>query len=72
MCLIAINGAILGFDIAWDKAWFNFIWKYCKEGTYLAERQAKERNIVTTIGSVFVGIKPARYKGSVKIIRISK
>ena len=57
MGLIAINGAILGFDIAWDKAWFNFIWKYFKEGTYLAERHAKERNIVTIISILFGGIK---------------
>jgi hypothetical protein len=57
MCLIAIIVAILGFGIAWDKAWFNFIWKYCKEGTDLDEKQAKEITIVTIISILFGGNK---------------
>ncbi len=55
MGLIAINSAILGFDIVWDKVWFNFIWKYFKEGRYLAERHVKERNIDTIIRIWFGG-----------------
>jgi hypothetical protein len=45
MGLIAINSAVYGFDIVWDKIWFSFLWKYFKDGIHLAEKQAKEKCI---------------------------
>ena len=45
MGLDAINSCILGFDIVWDKVWFNVLWKYFKEGIHLAEKLACERKV---------------------------
>ena len=45
MGLVAINSCVLGFDIVWDKVWFNFLWKYFKEGIHLAEKHASEKKV---------------------------
>jgi hypothetical protein len=42
MCLIAINGAILGFDIAWDKAGLILYGNTAKKGHILLKDRPKK------------------------------